>query len=396
MMQTRSGWRLRLWLVFLALVVVWGGWGYGRQVRHGLAVTGMSDQITWGLYIGNFTFLVGLAAAAVVLLIMAHLFQYAGMQAVVLLGEAMAVTAVTMSLMFVLADLGQPWRFWHALPFVGTPNFPASIMAWDMVVLVLYLLASLGLGVRLLKKDPRQPTKSTPGWFSLAWIGLVLLLGLSIHTVTAFLLAANPARPLWHSAILAPHFLASALASGSALLILLLQGLQKYPLCTDLAAVRTALTRIMLLALLVDLFFLGSELFVQFYRPTGESVTLQGLFFTQNSFFTAWIRLAWGGILLATLLLLVPGWRQRPSILILAASLTCLGVWMEKGLGLVVPGFIPTPLGEVAGYVPTRTEIQVSVGIWAGGAFLFTILVRMVMRVANGTSQDKPAAQAWN
>ncbi|MBF0152598.1 MAG: polysulfide reductase NrfD [Magnetococcales bacterium] len=382
MMKPRAGVGLRLWLVALLLAALWGGWGYGHQVRHGLAVTGMSDAISWGLYIGNFAFLVGLAASAVILLLMAHVPHQDDTHTVVLLGETMAVTAVTMSLLFVVADLGQPWRIWHALPLVGQLNFPRSIMAWDVVVLTLYLLSSLGLAYRMFARNRQGYPARSPK--RLAWpiLGMVLLLGLSIHTVTAFLLAANPARPLWHTAILAPRFLVSAFASGTALLIFLLTFLNIFRQLNTPTRIIGHLARVMLFSLLLNLFFMGAELFVLFYRPTGASASAQWLFFSRNNFFTHWIHTAWGGLSLATLLLLVPDWQRRRPILLLAALLTFVGVWMEKGLGLIIPGFVPTPLGEVAAYVPTWTEIRVSVGIWAMGAVLLTFLVRAVARMA--------------
>ncbi|MBF0175329.1 MAG: polysulfide reductase NrfD [Magnetococcales bacterium] len=372
------------------LTAMWGGWGYARQLRHGLTVTGMSDQITWGLYIGNFTFLVGLAAAAVVLLVMAHVFCHAGMDQVIVLGEAMALTAVGMALLFVVADLGQPWRIWHALPLLGWLNFPQSIMAWDIVVLVLYGVASLALGYRMLRGGDLSTVGRQPDHLAWPWVGIVLLLGLSIHTVTAFLLAANPARPLWHSAALAPRFLASAFASGAGLLIMLLLGLQRSKWLHCPAGVLPALTRVMVFSLLLELFFMGAEFFVLFYRPTGASAAAQWLFFAQNSFFTVWIRAAWTCMAVATLLLLAPGVRHRRPILFLAASLTCVGVWMEKGLGLIVPGFVPTPLGEVATYAPTWTEIQVTLGIWAVGAICLTLMIQGLARHQGTKARQSP------
>ncbi|MBF0425360.1 MAG: polysulfide reductase NrfD [Magnetococcales bacterium] len=372
----RLGTGLRFWLITLSLLIAWGGRGYGRQLRAGLAVTGLSDAILWGLYIGNFTFLVGLAASVVILLFLAHILRRPGMEGVLLLGEAVAVTAVTLSLLFVFVDLGQPLRFWHALPLLGSLNFPRSIMAWDLVVLVLYLLASVLFGLRLSKNDRRSSGQAIG-----LWIGLLLILGLSIHTVTAFLLAAQPARPLWHDAMLAPHFLVSAFASGAGFLLLLLALLERLRLFTRLDRVIDDLGGVLRASLLTDLFLLAVDCFVLFYRPTEATRAARWLYLMPDNFFTAWIGVAWGAIVTALLLLLLPG-RRRP-VLLLAAALCCVGVWMEKGLGLVVPGFVPTPLGEIAGYLPSSTEIQVATGIWAMGATLLTFLVRAITRTVH-------------
>ncbi|MBF0296608.1 MAG: polysulfide reductase NrfD [Magnetococcales bacterium] len=357
-----------LWQLLLIALIGMGLHAYAIQYERGLAVSGMSDQISWGLYIANFTFLVGLAASAVVLVLPAMLGQSA-LARLIPLGEAMAIAAVTMSLLFVTADLGQPLRVWHALPLLGTPNFPASILAWDVFIITAYLLLNLGLFYRFF----RHPAHPTPRLALLT----AILLGIGIHTVTAFMLAGLPARSFWHSAALAPRFIASAFASGSAVLLAVLFLLEKTmgrPLHREAMPL---LSGILAVSLWMDLFLLGSELFVRFYPLASH-----GHFAVAP---TPWAAMAVEG--LAALVMTVPGLRRRP-VWLLGACLAAFGaVMIEKGLGLVVTGFQPTPLGEHVDYAPTWVEIHVSLGIWGFGLLLFTWLVRMALAAWDRFSQ---------
>jgi molybdopterin-containing oxidoreductase family membrane subunit len=118
------------WLGLLSVLFVIGLVAYAGQLDQGLVVTGMSDQVSWGFYISNFAFLVGIAAAAVLLVIPAYLFHRADVKQVVLLGEGLAVAAVICAMMFVLADLGHPERAWHMIPFIGRFNWSCSTATW--------------------------------------------------------------------------------------------------------------------------------------------------------------------------------------------------------------------------------------------------------------------------
>ena len=124
------------WIVLLWAIIAVGGWKYIGQLNNGLVVTNMSNQVSWGFYISNFTFLVGVAAAAVMLVIPAYIFNRKDIRDVVLLGDTMAVTAVMMAMLFVIVDIGRPDRIWHMIPMIGSFNFPASLLAWDVVCLL--------------------------------------------------------------------------------------------------------------------------------------------------------------------------------------------------------------------------------------------------------------------
>ena len=376
--------RYWLWLLFLGLILGNGIFAYSFQLREGLVVTGMSDQVSWGLYISNFAFLVGIAAAAVLLVIPAYIFDRKDVKEIVLIGEGMAVAAVVMAMMFVIADLGRPERFWHMIPVIGHLNFPMSLLAWDVIVLSGYLLLNLGIPFYILYSKYRGREPNTSAYFP--FVLLAIFWAISIHTVTAFLFSANPARAYWHTALLGPRFIASAFVSGPAIIIMTLQGIRRVSSYRVNQEVITLLALIMTMALQINIFFVIAELFTDFYNEGTHSASIRYLFLGLHGFdsLRPWI---WAALLLnlaAVTILTIHPLRKNMITLNIACVLACVGIWIEKGMGLVIPGFIPTPLGEVFEYSPTMVEITVSAGIWAFGCMIFTLLARLVIAVEQG------------
>ncbi|MBF0587791.1 MAG: polysulfide reductase NrfD [Magnetococcales bacterium] len=363
-----------LWMAFLLALMGLGAFCYAHQFTHGLVATGLDDRAVWGLYIGNFTFLVGVAAAAVMLVVPAYLFGHRGMARVTPYGEALGFSAVVMSLMFVFVDLGQPLRIWHAVPFLGTFNFPASIMAWDMVVLMLYGGLCLGLWYRMVHARWRGVRASSLRGHWLLVV-LAVVLGIGIHTVTAFMMSGVVSRPFWNSAVMAPRFIASAFAAGAGVMILAFKVLHWQTRFRLPGSVVRLLSVAMASAMLVHLFLLGSELFVAFYGGGGHGAVVRHLY-GGSAGLSLWMQGALALNAVAFAMLIIPPLRRRPVWLNLASLLAVVGVWMEKGVGLVVPGLVPTPLGEMGVYMPTGIEMGVAVGIWGLGAGVFTLMVR--------------------
>ena len=300
------------------------------------------------------------------------------------MGEGMAVAAVVMAMLFVIADLGRPERFWHMIPVIGQLNFPLSLLAWDVIVLSGYLLLNLGIPFYILFKKYRgiepEPRKYFP------FVLLAIFWAISIHTVTAFLFSANPARAYWHTALLGPRFIASAFVSGPAIIILTLQGIRRVTTYRVDQEVITLLALIMTIALQVNLFFVVAELFTDFYNEGAHAASIRYLFLGLHGFdsLRPWI---WSSLLMnlvAVTILTIHPLRRNMLTLNIACILACIGIWIEKGMGLVIPGFIPTPLGEVFEYTPTMVEFTVSAGIWALGCILFTLLAKLVIAVEQG------------
>jgi len=373
-----------MWLAALSVVIIYGAWRYSGQITEGLVVTGMSDQVSWGFYISNFAFLVGIAAAAVLLVIPAYIFDRKDIKDVVLVGEGMAVAAVTMAILFVIADLGRPDRLWHLMPVIGRFHWPVSLLAWDVLVLSVYLLLNLAIPFYVLFMHYRGREPNIRLYFP--FVVVAMFWAISIHTVTAFLFSANPARPFWHTSLLGPRFIASAFASGPALIIITLQTVRNVTSYHVSQTVIDTLALIMTTALQISLFFVGAELFTDFYNEGSHAASIHYLFFGLSGFASLrmWIWVALVLNVIAVVILMIHPLRQKTLLLNIACVLAFVGIWIEKGMGLVIPGFIPTPLGEIFEYAPTGTELSVAAGIWAFGILVFTLLAKAVIAIKLG------------
>ena len=372
------------WVAMLVLLIGSGLVGYSHQLSDGLIVTNLSDQVSWGAYIANFTYLVGIAAAAVLIVVPTYLYHRSDLKKVVLYAELMAASAILMCLMFVTVDLGHPERAFHMLPGIGRLNFPRSILAWDVIVISGYLLLNLHIPGYLLYKKYRGETPGKRYYYPL----VILSVGwaVSIHTVTAFLYSGFGGRPFWNSAILAPRFLVSAFASGPSLLILVFMALRKFSSADIEDSVFRYLRNVAMFALMANFFLYGCEVFKEFYTDSTHALSMEYLFFGIHGH-TTLVPYIWGGLVLniaALTVFAVPKLHQKANVLAAGAAACVVGVWVEKGMGLVVPGFIPTPTGDLVEYAPSFIEFIVSVGIWAAGALVFTLFAKVVVAVQSG------------
>lgn len=377
------------WVAFLVLLMTWGAFGYADQFREGLVVTGMRDQVMWGFYIGNFTFLVGIAAAAVVLVIPAYIYHWGPIYEIAIIGELLAISAIIMCLGFVSVDVGRPDRVWHLLPFIGSINFPRSMLAWDVLVLNLYLVLNIVIVTHLLYRayQGKQPVKA----FVVPLVLFSIPAAVSIHTVTAFLYSGLSARPFWNASILAPRFLASAFCSGPAIILVLLQILRK---TTGLQIKNEAIGKIaelMAYAIFINLFFLLAEVFKEYYSDTHHLLHTQYLFFGIDGGPGLGLY-AWTSVIcniIGFVLFVVPATRHNFLTLNIGCLLVYVGVYIEKGIGLVIPGLTPDALGEIYTYAPTRHEVQIAAGIFGLGFLAFTLMIKIAIPVAMGQLQYK-------
>jgi molybdopterin-containing oxidoreductase family membrane subunit len=372
------------WVFFLLGLMAIGGVAYLQQLNEGLIVTAMRDQVSWGFYISNFTFLVGVAAAAVLLVIPAYVYHWKPIKEIAVLGELLAVSAIIMCLLFVTVDIGHPERFWHLIPKVGLLNFPQSLLAWDVVVLNTYLAINLTVSVFILynRYYKREPNKK----FTTPLLLLSIPSAISIHTVTAFLYNGLGARPFWNSSILVPRFLASAFCSGPAFMILIFFLVRKYTKFKIEDEAIQKVAEIIAYAMFINLLLLGAELFKEYYTGSVHLAPVQYLFqgLHGHSALVPWIWTAMIFNITAFILFLNPATRKNNVTLVMGCILVFIGVYIEKGMGLVIPGFIPDVLHEIYEYAPTGTEMLLSMGIWATGLFVFTMLLRVAIPIMNG------------
>jgi Ni/Fe-hydrogenase subunit HybB-like protein len=373
----RGGKRYWALLGFWALLIVIGLAAYSQQLIQGLRITGMSRDVTWGLYIAQFTFLVGVAASAVMVVLPYYLHHYKAFGRMVILGEFLAVSAVLMCMLFIFVDMGQPTRVLNVI-LHPTPN---SVMFWDMTVLMGYLLLNLVIGCLTFDAERRG---APPRKWVKPLIYLSIPWAVSIHTVTAFLYSGLQARPFWMTAILAPRFLASAFASGPSLLILLGLIMRRFTRFDPGKEAIQTLATIVTYAMLINVFFVIVELFTALYgHMPSHTHEFQYMFFGLHGHdrLVPWMWTGEALTICAVALLLVPRIRRQENILAVTCVAVIVAIWIEKGMGLVVTGFIPNPLGRVTEYTPTLLEIAVTIGVYAIGFFVLTLLYKIIQNV---------------
>lgn len=362
--------------VLLSLVGV-GTLAYLYQFKNGLGVTGMSRDVSWGFYISQFTFLVGVAASAVMLVIPYYLHDYKKFGKIVILGEFLAVGAVTMCLLFIFVDMGQPMRMLNVI-LHPTPN---SILFWDATVLNGYLFLNIVIGWTTLHAEKKGLPPA--GWVK-PLIYLSIPWAVSIHTVTAFLYAGLPGRHFWLTAIMAARFLASAFAGGPALLIILAMIVRKHTKFDPGKEAIQSIGKIVAYAMTANVFFIILELFTAFYsKIPGHMHAFQYLFVGLEGH-SKLVPLMWASVVLAVvslIMLIPPSIRNKESNLVKACVAVFISLWIDKGFGLVIGGFVPNPFDGVTEYWPTLPETLITLGVWATGFLVLTILYKVAISV---------------
>ena len=373
-----------LWLLFLLAVIAGCGLVYLQQLQEGLSITGMSRDVSWGLYISQFTYLVGVAASAVMLVLPAYFHHYKKFKRMIIFGEFMAISAVVMCALFIVVDLGQPQRMMNVL-LHPTPN---SVMFYDMIVLIGYLTLNAVIGWVTLEAERHDV--EPPKWIK-PLIYLSILWAFSIHTVTAFLYAGIPGRHYWLTAIMAARFLASAFCSGPAILLLLLMAVRRVTGFEPGREAIKTLTTIITYAMCINVFFYLLEIFTAFYSGIpGHQHSILYLF-TGHDGHMAWINSwMWTAVVFAVLSLLMlipPALRYNDKILPWALILLVIASWIDKSLGLLIGGFVPNMFETVTEYTPTIPEILVALGVYGLGGIIISVLWKIAMDVKkeNGT-----------
>ena len=377
--------RYWIWVFFLLSIIGAGMLAYLYQFKYGLGVTGMSRDVSWGLYIGQFTFLVGVAASGVMVVLPYYLHNYKKFARLTILGEFLAIAAVIMCMLFIFVDLGQPLRVLNVI-LHPTPN---SVMFYDMLVLSGYLMLNLLIGWTVLSAERKEV--APPKWvkpiiyLSIAWAP-------SIHTVTAFLYAGIPGRHFWLTAILAARFLASAFAAGPSLLIILALIVRKYTKFDPGKEAIQSLGKIVTYCMLINVFFLGLELFTAFYSQIPGHMHSFIYLYAGLHGHNQLVPIMWVSSILAAIavfMLVFPQIRKNESLLAVACVATFFSLWIDKGFGLVVGGFVPNPFERITEYWPTLPEAMITMAVWAIGFLVLTILYKIAISVKEEVVFDK-------
>jgi Ni/Fe-hydrogenase subunit HybB-like protein len=364
-------------LAILSGLFALGFFFYLKQLSFGLGITGMGRDVSWGFYIAQFTYLVGVAASAVMVVLPYYLHNYKAFGRITVLGEFLAVAAVTMCVTFVMVDMGRPDRVFNVFKY-PTPN---SVMFWDIIVLNGYLFLNIIIGWNVLEAE--RHSVPPPKWLkpliytSIPW-------AVSIHTVTAFLYAGLPGRGYWLTAILAPRFLSSAFAAGPSLLILLALIVKKYTKFDPGREQIQSLAKIVTYALLINVFFFFCEVFTVFYSQIPDHILHFKYLFAGIEGHGRLVPFMWisiVGMTITALFLVNPAFRKNEGILAALCGMVILTTWIDKGLGLMTGGFVPNPLEKVTEYWPTVPEALIGLGIWALGFLVLTILYKVAVSI---------------
>ena len=365
------------WMTFLLLIIGVGFLHYLWQLDFGLGITGLSRDTSWGFYIANFTFLVGVAAGGVMVVTPYYLHDYKAFGRVTILGEFLAIASVIMCVTFILVDLGQPMRVFNVFIYFS----PKSVLFWDTVVLNGYLFLNIVIGWNVLEAERNQVHYQ-------AWLKPLIYLSIpwavSIHTVTAFLYCGLPGRGFWMTAILAPRFLASAFAAGPSLLILCCLIIRRVSNFDPGREQIQSLAKIVAYAICINVFFFLCEVFVAFYSNIPEHMDhIKYLFIGLHGHgaYVPWMWTSMFLMLIGIILTVNPITRKNEGVLAVACVLIFLGTWIDKGLGMIAGGFTPTPLHEINEYIPSVPEILIALGVWAMGFLILTALFKIAVGI---------------
>ncbi len=373
----KAGKKYWAWMCFLMALIVMGCVAYGYQMMQGFQVTGMSRDISWGLYIGHLTFFVGVAAGGVMIVLPYYFHDVKVYGRITVVGEFLAIAALIMALLFVVVDVGAPfkilnvWLYWT----------PRSMLCWDSVVIPTYLLLNIVVGYQVLQAENK-------GLHYKKWVKVLAMISVpvafSIHIVTAFLYSGLPSRHYFLSAVLPAKFLAGAFATGPALIILICLLLNRLiGFDAGEKALRT-LSTTAIYAFIVLLIMTAGEFFTAYYSNVpAHKVALTYLFFGLHGHnqFVPFMVVFWIATLLALLLMLPTKFRYQRGTMALGSAAIFIALYIEKGLTFVIGGLSENPFGHIVSYVPGFAEILVIVGVYAIGIFILSILLKLIVTV---------------
>ncbi len=387
------------WLAGLALLLVLGLYTYAQQLHHGLIITSARHLSPWAtLSYAQFPFFDGIAAGVIVVIALATVYGREDFEAVNIFAWALAGSAAVVSIVSVLSMLGSPLRLFYLMPIIGTPNFPASILTWDALVLNVFILLCLAIpGYGLYKGSFAEcPDQKVRYLTYLAVVWAIVL-----QAVVAAILIVNPARDLWFTALMAPRFITSAVAAGAAAMVLILLAIARIrPVDFDRAGIEIresvlhTLGHVVILALVLNLFSLFSEIFTLTWPGTSHGLTMQYLLFGlehQGEVYNLLTPVMWLSLLLeigAVLVLIRARTERSIRTLTIGSAAAFAGVFFEKGIIIFVSAFIVSPLGEVYEPAFTVPEVVIAVSLWALGALIFTLLAKAAIGIRAAPQSD--------
>ncbi len=378
--------KLKAVLGVLGVLVAAGVACWIYQLMNGLGVTGMSNANSWGLYIICFMFMVGLSAGGLIVASSASVFHVAEYKKVALPAIILSTVCICMAGMFVLIDLGGIQRVWRILT---GPN-PVSPLFWDICVITCYLVVNIVYLVMMTKHGANSAAVSRVSRFALP-------VAILVHSVTAWIFGLEIAKEGWYSAIMAPIFVASAMDSGLALLLVVLAGLRKAGVLQVEQKLYANLAGLLATCIAVDAFFIGCEVLTMAYPGAAGAETLALMAFGPTAPFF-WLEVV-AGLLVPFCILVFAKNRQKTGLVLLASALVILGVFCKRCWLLLTSFIVPNVQGANGitlgtleaqqgglgmwalggSYAPTWTEVVIVLGVVALGALAFILLSRKLL-----------------
>ncbi|WP_018305044.1 NrfD/PsrC family molybdoenzyme membrane anchor subunit [Desulfitobacterium hafniense] len=366
--------------VVLGLLTLMGIGAWAFQLVNGLGVTGMNNVVTWGSYIAMFMLFVGLSAGGLIVSSSATVFNIPSFKVVAKPAVILSTVCIMIAGIFIIVDIGSPWRICN---LILHPQFRSPLM-WDVVVITLYLALNLVYLYFMSRSEPDERKLKIISRIALPTAVLV-------HSVTAWIFGLQIARAGWHSALMAPLFVASALDSGLALLIIALLALNRLKLFAVEKKLIGTLAGLLVTCVAVDAFFVFSEVLTMLYP--GEESTMAVLREMTGGFAAPFF---WGeiilGFILPFMILVFKKNRENTNYVIFASAIVILGVFCKRfwllfssfihpnvqGAPGVTYGKFTENIGDMwslhGSYAPTWVELAIIIGMLSMGALLFSYL----------------------
>jgi molybdopterin-containing oxidoreductase family membrane subunit len=397
---TRTSLAYYVWVAFLLLVIGWGIYAYARQLQEGLVVTGMRDRISWGLYITTFVFFIGISHAGTLISAILRVSQAQWRTPITRMAEFITLVALICGALFVVIDLGRPDRVLNVIRY-GRWQSP---IIWDVLAITTYITASTAYLFLPMIPDLAlfrdRLAGRVSGWrlwlynlLSVRWRGtdvqwrsmaaaittamiLIIPIAVSVHTVVSWIFAMTLREP-WNSTIFGAFFVAGAIFSGVAMLIVVMAILRKVYHLEEYITEKHFVYLGYLLATFSLIMVYGN---VSEYLTTGYKMSEGTEFHFRQLFLGQFAGFYWfyflGGLVLPGLLILLP-WTRNIWGVVAAAVLVVAAMWVERYF-IVVSGFrVPLMPYEPSTYAPTWVELSVV----AAGFALFALLITLFVKV---------------
>ena len=317
---------LNIGIVVAAVVTVAGLALWGMQLSGGLVQTGMRNFDSWGLYITMFMFLVGLSAGGLIISSVPRAFGMKGFGGISKVAVWTSICCTVLAIAFVVVDLGQPLRLWELFAYsnLGSP------LMWDIIVLGTYLILSVVYLWAMLRFEGGKGSAAALRVVS----AIALVCAVLVHSVTAWIFGLQQGREMWHTALLGPWFVSSALVCGVALVLVVVIALRKAGYLELAQEHVVKMLKLLGVFVMVDLYFFGCDLLTEGF-PAGSGAEVVAMLTTGPLAPFFWIEVV--GCAVTAVIAFVPKLRTNPLIVV-ASLLAIVGIFCKR-VQLLVGGF---------------------------------------------------------